>query len=331
MFFTANFFAQTDNEKIPVQEIIEQLEKEYPFTFSYAYKVIENATSPTPPKQLSFEEILEFLEQQTSLQFSILENNIVIIQPNINLSLNELQNLEEVFLTNYLTQGITKKTDGSFEIDYQNFGILPGLIEPDVLLTLQNLPGVESVNETVSEINIRGGTHDQNLILWDDIRVYQSGHFFGLISAFNPYQTRKVALYKNGTNPEYGNSVSSVISMQTEDELNTDFYSEVGTNLVSAHGFVDLPIGKNSSLQFSARNSINKFFESPTYREYYNRAFQNSEITTSTDEVLTADENFNFFDINLRYLWNISDNDQLRINFFNIENNIAHLFFGYRH
>ena len=42
-----------------------------------------------------------------------------------------------------------------------------------------------SVDESVANINIRGGTHDQNLFLWNNIRMFQTGHFFGLISAFS--------------------------------------------------------------------------------------------------------------------------------------------------
>lgn len=76
-----------------------------------------------------------------------------------------VQKLEEVITNQYLTSGIYKKEDGNIEIKPRKFGILPGLIEPDVLQTLQQIPGISSVNETVSNINIRGGTHDQNLFL----------------------------------------------------------------------------------------------------------------------------------------------------------------------
>ncbi|NND63790.1 MAG: TonB-dependent receptor plug domain-containing protein, partial [Flavobacteriaceae bacterium] len=113
--------------------------------------------------------------------------------------LPQASDLGAVILSNYLIDGISKLNDGSFELDISKFTILPGLIEPDVLQTVQAFPGIQSVNETVSNINIRGGTHDQNLILWDDIKMYQSGHFFGLISVFNPQITQKVSLQKNGT------------------------------------------------------------------------------------------------------------------------------------
>ena len=106
--------------------------------------------------------------------------------------LRSVETLEEVFITNYLVKGINKRNDGAILINYSDFGLLPGLVEPDLLQTVQALPGILSVNETVANINVRGGTNDQNLMLWDGIKMYQSGHFFGLISAFNPYLTNDV-------------------------------------------------------------------------------------------------------------------------------------------
>ncbi|MGS0524969.1 TonB-dependent receptor plug domain-containing protein [Zobellia nedashkovskayae] len=134
------------------------------------------------------------------------------------------QQLEEVVVYEFLTKGLIKQLDGSIEMNSEEFGILPGLIEPDVLQTVQALPGIESTDETVSNINIRGGSNDQNLILWDGIKMYQSGHFFGLISAFNPYLTDKVTLIKNGTGSQYGDGVSGVIDMRTKDKIADTFF-----------------------------------------------------------------------------------------------------------
>jgi len=72
----------------------------------------------------------------------------------------KIEYINEIILNDYLIKGINKQLDGSVRIDYNNFGILPGLIEPDLLQTIQALPGVLSVNETVSDINVRGGTNE---------------------------------------------------------------------------------------------------------------------------------------------------------------------------
>ena len=104
--------------------------------------------------------------------------------------------IASVLIETYLVRGIDKRQDWTTSIDYERFSLLPGLIESDVLQTVQALPSILSVDETVSNINIRGGSHDQNLMLWDDIKMYQTGHFFGLISSFNPLMTQTANCYK---------------------------------------------------------------------------------------------------------------------------------------
>jgi len=233
----------------------------------------------------------------------------------------ETQSLGEVLLTNYITKGIGKSANGSFLIDYENFGILPGLIETDVLQTIQALPGIQSADETVSNLNIRGGTNDQNLILWDGIKMYQSGHFFGLISALNPSITKTATLIKNGTNPEYTDGVSGTILMNTSTEINDDFKINLGTNMINVDVFSDIPINKKSSLQVAARRSIRDLIKTPTYSKYFERISQNTEVENQRE--LNSDIGFNFYDVNLRLNYNISEKDQLRVNFLGISNDLV--------
>ena len=229
----------------------------------------------------------------------------------------------EVLLQDYITKGIYKLSDGSFNINFSDFGILPGLIETDVLQTVQALPGIQSANETVSDINIRGGTNDQNLMLWDGIKMYQSGHFFGLISIFNPLITTEVSVIKNGTNVDLTDGVSGTISMKTDSEITNELTGSVGLNFINADAFVDIPLHKKSSIQISARKAVSDIFEKPTYAEYFNRILQDSEVANNPSEVINSDIKFDFYDTSIRWLYDISDKDQLRLNFININNELV--------
>ncbi|WP_219009298.1 TonB-dependent receptor plug domain-containing protein [Aquimarina litoralis] len=222
----------------------------------------------------------------------------------------KLEYINEIVINDYLIKGIDKQLDGSIQIDYNNFGILPGLVEPDLLQTIQALPGVLSVNETVSDINVRGGTNDQNLILWDGIKMYQSSHFFGLISAFNPYLTKNVQVFKNGSSARYGDGVSSVIAMNTTDKINKELEASIGLNLISADTYIDTPIGNKSSVQFAVRHSINELLETPTYNQYFDKAFQNSEVISNGN----SGQRFSFYDVSLRWLYQLSPKDLIKIN-----------------
>jgi hypothetical protein len=234
----------------------------------------------------------------------------------------KVESLSEILLQNYIIKGIAKSSSGELEISYKDFGILPGLIEPDVLQTIQALPGIISSNETVSYLNVRGGTHDQNLFLWDGIKMYQTSHFFGMISAFNPYLTEEVSLIINGTSAVYGEGVSSVISMKTSREINDSLKVSAGVNMINADIYIDTPINRNSSIQLAARSSYNNILETPTYRQYFKKVFQNSEVTNSIANATDRQDDFSFFDTSLRWLYQLSPKDFLRANFLYTNNDL---------
>ena len=236
------------------------------------------------------------------------------------------QQLDEVVVYKFLTTGLTKQTDGSITLNTEEFGILPGLLEPDVLQTVQALPGIKSIDETVSDINIRGGTNDQNLILWDDIKMYQSGHFFGLISAFNPYLTEHVTIIKDGTSAEYGDGVSGIINMQSKNKIAGNFFGGAGINMISGDLFGQIPISNKLALQVSARRSITDLVNTPTYKQFSKRAFQDTEVeggaNPNSDVDINQDETFYFYDFTAKVLYDINDQHKARFSFININNNL---------
>ncbi len=224
------------------------------------------------------------------------------------------QELEEVVVYKFLTDGLNKMTDGSIQLNTAKFGILPGLSEPDILQSIQALPGIKSVDETVSDINIRGGTNDQNLILWDGIKMYQSGHFFGLISAFNPYLTDNVTVIKNGTSAKYGDGVSGVLDMQTKNTIEESFFGGAGFNLISGDAYGQISISEKLALQFSGRRSHTDFIDTPTYSTFSRKAFQDSEVQSNND--------FYFYDFTGKILYNVNDKHRVRLSMIHMKNNL---------
>ncbi|MBS3738500.1 MAG: TonB-dependent receptor [Psychroflexus sp.] len=233
------------------------------------------------------------------------------------------QELDEVVLTNLLTRGIQKIASGGLEINYKEFGLLPGLVEPDVLQSLQALPGIISSKESVSYLNVRGGTHDQNLFLWDGIKMYNTSHFFGMISAFNPYMTQNVRLIKNGTSAKFGDGVSSLIDMKTSNTVADSLNVEIGSNLINVDAVVEVPLSYNSSLELSSRQSINSLWESPTYNQYFEKIFQNTEVTNFGSPSVQQNDDFCFFDTALNFKYQITDKDFLKVNMFYAEDQFA--------
>jgi hypothetical protein len=321
--------AQNVNNKLPLETVIDSLESRFNIVFSYADESIKNIKIRLSDATLSLNEVLDYLNQNTKLNFEFLGKDQVVIRKSKSRNRPiKLEYLEEVLVTNYLTKGITLDNSGAVIIRPEEFGILPGLIEPDILQTIQALPGVTSIDETVSNLNVRGGTHDQNLILWDGIKMYQSGHFFGLISAFNPYLTKKVEVTKNGTSARYGDGVSSIINMQLDNTLNNEFKAGAGLNLTHADGFARIPVSDDLELQVSARRSVTDLIETPTYNQYFERIFQDTDVTNNQTEInntVTTNEAFYFYDVGAKVLYDLSEKDKLRFNFLNIYNNLDYL------
>ncbi len=238
----------------------------------------------------------------------------------------DVQSLKEV-VVNYIAKGVDKLPDGSIQMNVQNLEVLPGLSEPDVLHAVQVLPGIQSVNETVSNINTRGGTNDQNLVLWDGVKMYQTGHFFGLVSAFNSHLIHKTRIVKNGSSAAFDEGVSGIIDMQQQDYLVHNWEISTALNMMSADIILKTPVTKKLSLILGARHSINKLVLSPTYESYYKRAFENTEVLLNQQENKTSVDdfhNFSFYDLNCKLLYEISEKDKIRFSVLNINNTIEY-------
>ena len=296
-------------------------------------QVLGTETALVTDSEGNFE--LEAVERSASLQVRYLgyTTKIVPVLDFINqsdcpkiLMAERREELNEVIVYEFLTKGIVKETDGSVTLNTGELGLLPGLVEPDVLFGVQALPGIKSIDETVSDINIRGGTNDQNLILWNGIKMYQSGHFFGLISAFNPYLTEKVSIFKNGTPAQYGDGVSGVISMETKNTIEDEFFGGAGFNFISGDVFRQYSVNEKLAFQFSARRSTTDFLDTPVYGSFTDRAFQDTEIRNQQNqrinENLQQEETFLFYDFSGKVLYDVNDDHKIRLSFIAIDNDL---------
>ncbi|MDC1162426.1 carboxypeptidase-like regulatory domain-containing protein, partial [Tenacibaculum sp.] len=246
--------------------------------------------------------------------------------PKLFLSEN-LSILDEILLNSYLTNGMLKKSDGSEEFLPKKLGILPGLIEPDILQGVQLLPGVLSPDETAAGLHIRGGTPDQNLILFDDIKIYNSAHFFGMISAFNPYFSKRAKVFRSGASAQYGNHISGVIDIKSDDKLADKVSGGFGTNLIHADAFIKFPINDNISVTASGRRSFADALTTITFKNISERVFQNTIVTDKSESEFGIKEVYDTFfytDINTKILYDINDNNTLSFSFLYNKNKLKY-------
>jgi len=236
-----------------------------------------------------------------------------------------INELEVVVTEVYLTKGIIRKQDGTFEIKPKKFGLLPGLTEPDVFETLKQIPGINSIDETQSNINVRGGTHDQNLFLWNGIRLFQTSHFFGLISALNPHLAHNIKVIKNGGSSFYGESVSSVVDISTHSPNIEEQNASVGLNMINSDFYVKFKPSNTANIEISSRRAFTDIINTPTYKSYYNRIFQNTVVrNVNTNQLIDYynDENFYFYDFTAQYHQKINTKSDLYVDGITIYNKL---------
>jgi hypothetical protein len=238
--------------------------------------------------------------------------------------------LNEILITNYLVNGTKKGKDGSIEISPKKLGILPGLTEPDVLQSLQLLPGINSPNETASGLYIRGGTPDQNLILFDGIKMYNTAHFFGMISAFNPYITEKVKVFRSGAGAKYGNHISGVVDIETNNEIPKKTNGGFGFNLTHTDAFLETKLADNIGVSFSVRRSFTDIINTNTFSKFSDKVFQNTIIDIdrqqSNNSLFSDDNDFHFIDFNTKIIYKPTEKDKITFTQLSVKNRLEHLF-----
>lgn len=274
-----------------VEKVILDIEVKFNIKFSYVEKLPANYKINVPRKKYFLNEIVAILQNQTNLQIIKIDNRFYSIIENGQETIPKINYLNEIIVEGFLANGINK-TSEKYTIYPQKVVTLPGVTDADVLLSLQRLPGVKSPNETASGLHVRGGTSDQNLVLWDGIRLYHPGHLFGMISGINPAISQSVNFYNKAVNPKFGERVSSIIDIKSSDEISEKLQVNAGLNALNADIDVKSPLIKDKlGIQIAARKSLTEWFQSTTFRQLEDKVFQNTVFNNFDNQ-----NKFNFED-----------------------------------
>jgi hypothetical protein len=163
----------------------------------------------------------------------------------------EITPLKEVMVRSDKDVHVMGLQMGVQKLDIKMMRQIPlALGETDVLKVITALPGVQTVGEGTLGFNVRGGTTSQNLILFNDVFIYNPAHFFGFFSTFNPDVIKSVELYKSGMTADYGGRLSSVIDIRAREGNLKKFSGSGGISPVAARLTLEGPLanGKTSFL-----------------------------------------------------------------------------------
>ncbi len=157
--------------------------------------------------------------------------------------------LDEVIISSKGRDANVKELQMSIQnIDMIQIRKIPSLMgEVDVIKSIQLLPGVHAASEGSSGFSVRGGSPDQNLILLDDVPVYNASHFLGFFSVFNNDVIKDATLYKGDIPAMYDSRLSSVLDIKTIDEIPNNFKMQGGVGILTSRLTLNIPFNKGRS------------------------------------------------------------------------------------
>jgi len=154
-------------------------------------------------------------------------------------------------------ENVTSVQAGVLQIDSKQFSKLPTLMgEPDIINAIRLTPGVQSVGEGNTGIYVRGGDAGQNLILLENMPLYNPSHLLGFFPVFNSDILGQVRIIKGGIPANYGGKASSVIDLAMKEGNRERFCGSGSIGLLSSDLTLESPLSKGKgSLIVSGRRT----------------------------------------------------------------------------
>ncbi|HEX9980367.1 MAG TPA: TonB-dependent receptor [Flavobacterium sp.] len=298
-----------------LDKVLHEIESKFDIRYSYADSIVSPKTITLSPGKYSLNELNAEISAQTALQIVQIDNRYFSVHASDEPV--KAGALQPILVHGFLSKGI-RKSGNQVIITPQKVEELPGVTDADILLSLQQLPGVKSPNETATGLHVRGGTPDQNLILWDGIRMYHPGHLFGMISGFNPNVEQTVHFFNKAANPKYGERISSIIDIKPTDEIAEKLKAAAGINGLNADFYLQAPLLKKKiGIQFSARKSFTEWLQAPAFNSLADKVFQHTRFRD-----FDTRNQFSFWDYSAKITFSPDKNSLLSITGISIGNSL---------
>lgn len=230
----------------------------------------------------------------------------------INLEKSVMQ-IDEVMVYGDRSINVTTRDAGLEKIPISTLKELPMMMgERDVIKVSELLPGIVTIGEGASGINVRGGNNDQNGFFINKVPILNTSHAFGFFPAFNPDIIKDFSIYKGFMPAEYGGKLSSVFNIITKQGNRKRFNVRGGINPVTSNITLEGPIIKDAgSLLLSMRSTYSNWIlrriNDPTIRN--SKANFNDFVFSSNFDVSRKDQ-INLFTYYSNDYFNLSNISQ---------------------
>jgi hypothetical protein len=129
--------------------------------------------------------------------------------------------------------------------------------KPDVLKTLQLMPGIQPALEGSSQLVVRGGSPGENLYLFDGVPVIYVNHIGGFTSVFNPDMINDLEVYKGGFPAKYGGKLSSIVNITQREGNKSKTTGSLSLGVTDASFVVEGPmLDKKASFIITGRKTM---------------------------------------------------------------------------
>ena len=276
------------------------------------------------------------------------EIRTVVLDKNTNLSITmeteEEQLSEIIVLAQKRNQNVESAQMGVFELNARDLIKIPtALGEFDVLRSITLLAGVNNTGDISNGVSIRGGSLDQNLMLYESAPVFNPTHLFGLFSVFTPDVISGVNIYQANIPAKYGGRIASVVDIKVKSPYTDKFKLEGGVGVISSRlslstpiikdklmllaggriGFTDflfpllIPRLKNTKANF--KDSTVKLLYLPnennqlTYTHFFSQDFYQLDLISSIENIVSSSNQYDFGTSNHTLRWLHSFNNETNL------------------
>lgn len=290
--------------KQPQINAIIGIKKQNQFVFSNAKGEYEKLVSYVPNDTVEIRFVGYYPIKIPMIEMQ--NNGIISMQED-----EKLQKLNTVEITGYVANGISLvPLKNKIAIKYTNMELLPGQTDGDILTTLDAMPGINSIDSKPGNLNVRGSTADQSLILLNDIPIYKRGHLFGAVSNIAPSIIDQVDIYRNSYDAEIGGRVGGTIKVNSDMKILNRSKANFYTSMIDASGYYSLPIIKNKlNMSICARTSYPFGNLNPKLGVISNFLFIPSELSTPSAAqpgIKHLKYELGYRDFNYGLIWKIS-------------------------
>jgi hypothetical protein len=212
----------------------------------------------------------------------------------VRLSPQDEQLSEVIVRAKRVLDNIESPQMGALQLSAQELKKIPAAVgEFDVLRGMTLVAGVNNAGEVSSGLSVRGGSLDQNLLLYDYAPVFNPTHLFGLFSVFTPEAVSTVDLYRANIPSRYGGRTTSVLDVKVKNPYVDKLKLSGGIGIISSRLSLETPIVKDKlMLSFGGRAGFTDFLL-PLFSE----RLKNTRA--------------NFYDSTLKVLYLPTENDQI--------------------